>query len=154
MTPEEQETLHHIDTRMVLVENELSRIVGVRRIMLGMSFLFIVQAMGVVYGYGQLNQRMDSVDMGDFQANITTALTVLGDHGSEFVHVRNEMARMQGLLDSNALAHGTLRDKIDARTQDRFYREDARQLRQEIVEQLNELKVRVTRNETYFLPTP
>ena len=135
--------LTDIRTRLALVENDLSQIVENRKIftrwMLGLFTFVIVQIGSFLYGYGQITQKMDDLDLTEFRDSMTkiekdvgTALVVLADHGTELQDVRNEQARVRGNIDQFHGYMNELRSKVDNQTKDRFYKTDGDRLRERI----------------------
>ena len=127
--------LTDIRTRLALVENDLSQIVDNRRIfqrwMVSFVVLILVQLGSFIYGYAQLQFKVDDLDLTEFrdsllrlEGNVNTALAVLGQHGEEFKDVRNEQARVRGNIDQIHNYFNELRRKVDEQTGDRFYKQD------------------------------
>lgn len=133
------EILLDIQTRLAVVESDLTNIADSRRIiqrwLLSFILLIVVQLTAFVYGYGQLQIKVDNLNLSEFQdtmnqleKNIDTALVVLADHGTELQDVRNEQARVRGNIDQIHILMDRLRAKVDNQTSDRFYLEDGRRL--------------------------
>ena len=97
--------IHELNTRMALVERDLSVIAGMRKwVMSGVVILFL-QAIGVVYTYGQLTEKVKTLGSNSIVKNITSNRSVLADHSSEIEGVRTEQARLRQRFD-------TLSDRI------------------------------------------
>lgn len=137
--------LTDIRTRLALVENDLSQIVDNRRIfqrwMMGLLAFVLVQLGSFAYGYGQITQKMEDLDLSEFrdslvrlEKNVDTALVVLADHGTELQDVRNEQARVRGNIDQIHILMDGLRGKVDKQTNDRFYKSDGDKLEERVRE--------------------
>lgn len=121
----EVDLLHDIDTRVRIMESELARIQGVRRVILGMAAFLIIQAIGAAIGYGQLLNKVDNLNLSNLERDVSTALLVLGDHGTEFKQLREEILFLRAQEDS-------ITKRLDERTKDRFYRDDGLRLEKRI----------------------
>ncbi len=129
------EILVDIQTRLAAVETDLENIIGLRGMMIRFFtpfvVLIVVQLGAFLYGYGQLEQKVADLDLGEFhdaiiklEKNIDTALVVLADHGTELQNVRNEQARVRGNIDQIHILMDRLRAKVDTHTTDQFYKND------------------------------
>ena len=91
--------IHQLNTRMALVEKDLSLIAGMRKWIVTGVFAIIIQAGGVVYTYGQLTTKVEQLGGLGLSTDVSTALQVLADHGTEFEGVRIEQARVRERID-------------------------------------------------------
>lgn len=117
--------LHDINTRVRLVEVELSGFRRARRIILGMAGFLILQALAAAVGWGKLITEVESINVSDIERDVGIALTVVADHGTELQDIRNEQARIRGVLDS-------IYKRLDERTKDRYYRAEAMRLEERV----------------------
>lgn len=135
--------LTDIRTRLALVESDLNSIVEGRkamtRWMLGLISFALVQIGSFAYGYGQITQKFNDLDLSEFrdaiirlEKNVDTALVVLADHGTEIQDVRNEQARVRGNIDQIHVLMDRLRQKVDMQTGDRFYKRDGDRLEERV----------------------
>lgn len=131
--------------RLALVENDLGQIIDNRKIfqrwMMGLLAFVLIQLGSFAYGYGQINQKMNDLDLSEFsgalarlEKNVDTALVVLADHGTEIQDVRNEQARVRGNIDQIHVLMDRLRSKVDNQTNDRFYKKDGDKLEERVRE--------------------
>lgn len=128
-----------IQTRLAVVEADLNNIVDQRKTfnlwMRSFMVLIAVQLGAFLYGYGELQTKVDGLDLSEFrqsmvqfEKNVDTALVVLADHGTEIQDVRNEQARVRGNIDQIHILMDRLREKVDNQTSDRFYKRDGDRL--------------------------
>jgi tetrahydromethanopterin S-methyltransferase subunit G len=89
--------LHDIDTRLRIVESDLTRMAGMRKILLGVSIGLVMQAIAGGIAYGQLVQSVEQMNT--------------NPHVETLIRLQEEDIRLRDLL-------------LDA-TKSRFYREDA-----------------------------
>ena len=121
MADNTESLLHDIDTRVRLVEADIARIIGTRKLIMGMAGFLIIQAIGGAIAYGQLLNKVDNLSLGNLERDVGVALTVIADHGTELQDIRNEQSRIRGQLDS-------FNSRMDEKTKDRYYRSDALRL--------------------------
>ncbi len=114
--------LYKIETRLSLVEDHLTRIEKTRWWIQGIAVVVVLQLIAVGVSYGKLINTIESMDVRDLQKNITTALSVLGQHGQEFQDVRDEQLRLRTVMDQFHKDITDLRRTLDDRTQERFYK--------------------------------
>lgn len=115
-------TLHHIDKRVALVEQEVNDLVGVNRWIRGIAFVMFVQIIGAVIAFVKLSEQVDQLHIEGLKTNVSTALQVLADHGNELEGIRAEDARLRGVID-------TVREEMTQRTFDRFTGKEGDRLR-------------------------
>lgn len=51
---------HQIDTRIARVENELDNLVSIKKWVMSLVLIFILQLGGFIYGYGGMSERLDN----------------------------------------------------------------------------------------------
>ena len=136
---DETDTLHHIDTRVTLLESEVAALASTNRWVRGIAVVLILQVILAGVGYGRLMEQVDQLHIDGLETNVNTALQVLADHGSELDGIRNEDARIRGVLDA-------LRSTLNQRTRERFYKSDGDRLSMRI----DKLEARVQRNEGWI----
>jgi Tfp pilus assembly protein PilO len=115
------ETLHHIDTRVTIIESELESLASTHKWIRGIALVLVIQVVLAAMGFAKLAEQVDSLNLKALETNIATALQVLADHGTELEGIRREDARMRGALDA-------IRAEISVRTSDRFTGRDADRL--------------------------
>lgn len=130
MADEIETSLHQIDTRLALVEAEMSSMVQGKRWIQGIAVVLIIQIILAAMAFARLSQQVDTLDLERMNIDISTALSVLGSHGNELEAVRAEQFRQRESMD-------LVRIELSARTRDRFTSKDA-----------EELKARITRLES------
>jgi hypothetical protein len=119
------ELLADIDKRLAIVEVDIERMAGMRKMLLGMSLFLLVQAGGIAYGWGQTIERLDNISLDELGTNVATALSVLGSHGNEIELIREEQHRIRGQVDS-------IQARVDLRTRDRYYKSDGDKLEERV----------------------
>ena len=72
------------------------------------------------------------MDITELNANMTTALGVLKDHGTEFTNVCDEQHRQRLRMDAVSDELISLRKTIDDKTHSRFYKSDGDRLENRI----------------------
>jgi len=107
--------------RIIRLEEKLEMISTISKGIWTLIVLFLMNAFGGIYAFSQLSEKVNSLDLDKMQQNISTALTVLADHGTEIAGVRQEHQRMRGNIDS-------IRSAIEKKTKDRFYKHDGDRL--------------------------
>ena len=119
------ESLHHIDTRLTVVESDLATMIGdwssEKKWIRGIAVIVVVQVIVAVTAFAKLSSQVDHLNLEGIQANVSTSLQVLADHGTELATVRTEQARVRGVIDS-------LRSDVAQRTKDRFTGRDGDRL--------------------------
>jgi len=91
--------LHALNTRLTLVERDIAVIASMRKWIMTGVVAILLQASGMLYTYGQLTQKVEQIASIDLQRDVSTTLTVLGDHGTELESVRTEQARVRERMD-------------------------------------------------------
>jgi len=91
--------IHELNTRMALVEKDLSRIAGMSRWVIAGVIAIIVQAGGVIYTYAQLTEKVNQMTSSTLPTNVTSNRRVLADHSSEIQGIRTEQARVRERID-------------------------------------------------------
>ena len=122
------ESLHSIDTRLALVEADLRSMAGTRKIILGMAGFLVVQAIGGVVGFVEMRTEFRSLDLTEYESQVTTALRVLGDHGTELADIRSNDSETRGEITRLYIEMSKQRDIIDDKTVARFYKADGDRL--------------------------
>ena len=114
-------TLHHMDTRITLLENEFGTFTlahsDFKKWVRGIAVIVILQVLGGAMAFAKLSQQVETLDLDDMQLNVSTSLAVLAAHGNEIQAVRDENARLRTVID-------TVRDEITVRTANRFSSHD------------------------------
>ncbi len=104
-------------SRIIRLEEKLEMISTISKGIWTLVVLFLVNAFGGIYAFSQLSEKVNSLELDKMQQNISTALTVLADHGTEISVVRQEHQRIRGNIDA-------IQSVIDKKTKDRFYKHD------------------------------
>lgn len=117
-----------IETRLALIERDLEGISNTKRWVQGVAAFLLLQLGAGIWSYAQLVVKVDNLDVTELEKNVNTALTVLGDHGTEFANVRELITRNISKNDSQDDQLHDLRERIDDKTNDRFYRSDGARL--------------------------
>ncbi len=133
MTDEAHDALHHIDRRLIVLEERSEASLALRRWVMGLAAFAVIQLAPMLVSYGRLMQQIAHIEIGDVERNASTALAVLQDHGQELQSIRDEQARIRG-------SHDALQSELAQRTRDRFSSQDA-----------GELKARVLRLENIII---
>ena len=126
------ESLHSIDTRLALVEADLRSMAGTRKIILGMAGFLVIQAIGGVVGFVEMRTEFRNLDLSEYESLVTTALRVLGDHGTEIADIRSNDSEIRGEITRMYIEMSKLRDIIDDKTVARFYKADGERLENRI----------------------
>ena len=122
------ESLHSIDTRLALVEADLRSMAGTRKIILGMAGFLVIQAIGGVVGFVEMRTEFRNLDLSEYESQVTTALRVLGDHGTELADIRSNDSEIRGEIARMYIEMSKQRDIIDDKTIARFYKSDGDRL--------------------------
>ena len=122
----DSEVLHHIDTRLSIVEAELAAQAQTKKWVQGVVVAVCLHALAGIVAFSKLYERVDSLNLDVLQTNVSTALHVLGSHGTELETLRTEQARLRGVIDA-------IRTSIDSKTQDRFTGRDGARLEQRVL---------------------
>lgn len=111
--------------RLIRVEEQVNQIRTIARLSWTLVIVMVVNVGGAIAGYATLKQQVENIDLGQFKSDISTALVVLGDHGTELSNVRTEHARLRANLDE-------MRGDMNDKTRERFYRSDGDRLEDRI----------------------
>ena len=122
------ESLHNIDTRLALVEADLRSMAGTRKIILGMAGFLVIQAIGAVVGFVEMRTEFRNLDLTEYESQVTTALRVLGDHGTELADIRSNDSELRSEITRLYIEISKQRDIIDDKTIARFYKADGDRL--------------------------
>lgn len=141
-----ESALHDIDSRLRLVEADLTRMAGTRKVLFGMATFLLVQAVAGAVGYGQLINTVQSLDSTELRTNVSTSLRVLADHGTEFETIRREQAQIRLILEGLHQEDSDIRDLVAESTRERFFRDDI----YPVYNRIEALERRVERNEGYI----
>lgn len=118
--------------RLIKVESQVAIIGTMAKALWTLVVVMILQLGSWIYAYAQLDQKVSSLDLKELKQNISTALTVLGDHGTEFENLRSEQNRLRLKDDMLDQAILKMRDQIDNKTRERFYKSDGNRLENRI----------------------
>lgn len=118
--------------RLIRVEEQVAQIRTVARLAWSLFVVLLIQTVGFIYAYAQLEQKVEAMDLGKFRSDISTALVVLADHGTELQSVRDENTRIRGIIDELWTVHHDYRNQLDDKTKERFYRSDGDRLEDRI----------------------
>jgi len=91
--------LHELNTRIALVEKDLAVIAGMRKWIMTGVVAILLQAGGMLYTYGQLTEKVNSIGSEHIQSDVSSNRAVLADHSSEIEGVRTEQARIRERID-------------------------------------------------------
>lgn len=117
-----EERVAHIEQELAVITASQERTEGMRKFLWSIGLFLVVQALGIAVGYGELKSQLS--DIGSFRSDTSAVLTVLADHGTELLQLRQEIATTRGRNDSMSDDMMELRATMEARTHDRFYRSD------------------------------
>lgn len=118
--------------RLIRVESQVAIIGTMAKAIWSLVIVMVIQIGGWIYAYAQLDQKVSSLDLKEVRNNLATALTVLGDHGTEFANIQSELQRLR-IKDDDIENHmAQIRQKTDTRTRDRFYKSDGDRLEDRI----------------------
>ena len=120
-----EESLGHIDTRLSLVEREVTDLAGGGRWLKGIAVTIVLAVISGSMAFAKLSHQMESLNLSKIEADVSTTLTVLGSHGVELEGIRVESARQRGVDDSFFQA-------MEARTADRFTNKEGLRLESRI----------------------
>ena len=143
----EHELLVDEQARLIRVEERVLIIGTIAKLLWSLVLLFIVNFVGGVYAFSQLSEKVNNLDLDELQDNITTALVVLADHGTELQSVRTEQQRIRGSFDEMWTYHRKERQLVDEKTKDRFYKQDGDEIRKEMKEEGGKRDARIARLE-------
>ncbi len=113
--------LGEMETDVAVIKADIERQAGIRKLMWGMSAMLLTQAIAGSVGYGKLQAKLDGMDLSGLRKDVSTALVVLGDHGTELQTVRDEQHRIRGVQDD---MRKQFVSDLAARTDDRYRRSD------------------------------
>ena len=119
-------TLHDIDTRLSVVESEVGGMVANSKWVKGIAMFLVLQVIAGSMAFARLSQQVENLDLGDLRHDISTALRVVADHGTELQSIRGENARLRGAMDQ-------IRVEINDRTKERFTEPEGNELRRRII---------------------
>ena len=86
-------------------------VIKINRASLAILFFLFTQLVGGIWYLSRLDAQVSEI--AGLQVSVSTALTVLGDHGTELLEIRTEDARIREALDE-------IRADMKVRTRDRF----------------------------------
>lgn len=130
-----------MDTRLVLVEKELERMAGMRKLLWSTLVLVLIQGAVAVYGFGRAIQKLESIDPSVIKTDISTI------YDKQLSAIRDEQSRLTSSSDRLWEAYNGLRDVMAVKDRDTCTREEARQIRSEINSTVEQLQNRVLRLE-------
>jgi hypothetical protein len=90
--------LAELQPRIITLEAEVRSLLGAKKILISIAGFLIVQAFILAVVIGRYSEKMD--DLVANKVDVSTALAVLADHGTELENVRSDTARIQGVTDS------------------------------------------------------
>jgi hypothetical protein len=90
--------LAELQPRIITLEAEVKSLLGAKKILISIAGFLIVQAFILAVVIGRYSEKMD--DLVANKVDVSTALAVLADHGTELENVRSDTARIQGVTDS------------------------------------------------------
>ena len=96
--------ISQINTRLARVELEIDNFVGIKKWVISILFIFVVQLMGFVYGYGGMSTQLDTVT-----ENVKIAAKDRF-YRTEAVSMELNMRRDMGRLEAEI---GRLRSRLD-----------------------------------------
>ena len=130
------ELLADIDKRLAIMEDNAKTdkedSMVLKRFMLGLFAVFMIQFGSFVYGYAQAIQTLEDIDFGDIRENLTSVRIILADHSTELTLVRTEHNELRTNVTTLWDAHRDFRKVIDAKTANRFYKSDGDKLESRI----------------------
>lgn len=106
---EDSTTIHEIETRVILIENELGRMASTRRVMMALAVGLIIQAIVMVYSFGKMAERLDNLTNSEITGNVSRLNVVTVSHGTELGLLRGDLSRLWGSLDQHT---ASIRNKI------------------------------------------
>jgi len=121
-----EEALGHIDTRLSLVEREVSDLAGGGRWLKGIAAIVVLNVVVGAMAFARLSEQVETLNLDGMQKDVSTTLSVLGSHGNELESVRSEQARVRGVLDS-------MRGEMTLRTAQRFTARDGDRLESRVL---------------------
>ena len=107
------ETLHSIDTRLSLVEQEVGALSNAGKWLRGIGVFLLIQVIGGVIAFTKLSHQVDNLNLTSMQSDISTTLSVMASHRKNIDSISDEQARLRGVIDS-------MQEQIAERTADRF----------------------------------
>ena len=130
---DETAVLNDIDKRVVAIEVDLRGMAAVRKVIWSLAVAVVIGATSAVYGYGKLVEKLDNINLMELETHIGTLLVVAGDHGTELENVRGGQARLRGRFDTLSDNMIDIRNSVDDKTSERFYKSDGDRLEQRIL---------------------
>ena len=109
----DRDTLHSIDTRLSLVEQEVGALSSAGKWLRGIGIFLLIQVIGGVIAFTKLSHQVDNLNLSSMQSDISTTLSVLASHRQNIDQITTEQARLRGVIDN-------LRQSIAEKTHDRF----------------------------------
>ena len=126
-------SLHHIDTRLTLVEADLSGWKHTKRWIQGIAVLFLIQAITGGVAMGRLFEKVDTLSNGEVFANVSRLNQIAVSHADEIRLTNENLAGLRGVMDNHLREHGAILTEIAVATKNRFYREDGLRLEARIL---------------------
>ena len=126
VTDDTNATLHHIDNRLILVEERVESMAANGRWLRGIAAFLALQIVGGAMAFSRISQQMETLDLDTVQKDVSTAMAVLTQHRKNIDLVSEEQARVRGRLDH-------MNERIDMRTANRFTSQDGAELKARIL---------------------
>lgn len=113
--------LAHIETQMAVIHERTEDTRRLKQWLAGQVVAAVFVVVGLAVAWGDLHQKVGALSLDKMEQNITIALGVLKDHGTELEHVREEQLRLRTSHDDmQARFHRRITETAD----DRFRRKD------------------------------
>ena len=125
--------VNDIVNRIVVIETDSKHNASTRRVIWSIAGSVIIAAFTAVAGYSRLMEKIENINMTEFEGHIGTLLTVAADHGTALLHVRSEISEIRGVHTTFNDQMFQLRTQIDDRTAKRFYKSDGSRLEARIL---------------------
>jgi len=141
----DHEITSDIRTRLVRLEERMDQVRGLGKVAWGIMVLMVINLGGGLIGYGSLLQQVESLNLIDVKRDVSTALLMLGDQGTEFADIRAEQLRQRVQINA-------YEDKLDDKTRARFYKSDGARLEQQHIKDITKCESRLDRleNRVFF----
>lgn len=91
--------VHELNIRVALIEKDLALIAGMRKWVVAGVIAIIIQGVGVIYTYGQMTVKVDTMTNSTLPIDVTSNRRVLSDHSSEIEGIRTEQTRVRERID-------------------------------------------------------